>query len=107
MKKTLVLLTALALSTAGIGTAMASEASEANMTKAPGVIASGGIGSCDALSGSPEDWSTTPLAEKLNADGVKFSSISTFGNCFKVAALDSKGNTMVELYNPTNFDRVM
>ncbi len=104
MKKALIVLTAFALSTAGIGTAMAAETATNN---APGVIASAGIGSCDALPDHASKWNTTPLADKLKTDGVQFSSISTFGNCFKVAALDSMGNSTIQLYNPTTLDRVM
>jgi len=104
MKNSLIVLTALALSTAGIGTAMASETS---MNNAPGVIASAGMGSCDALPGDPHKWNTTPLADKLTTDGVNFTSISTFGNCFKVAALDAKGNSTIQLYAPDTLDRVM
>ncbi len=70
-------------------------------------LAAGTIGSCDALQGPPSDWNTTPLANKLSQDGVKFSSISTFGDCFSVSMTNAQGQNQIQLYNPTTLTRVL
>ena len=108
MKKFAMALAAFALVSSTAGAALAEESSMSSMT--PAVMPSSSIADCNAISPGngthPSDWNTTPLANKLSKDGVKFSSISTFGNCFSVASIQPNGKTQVQLYDPSTLDRV-
>ncbi len=94
MKKLAIALTTLSLLAAGVGGASAASYAYTSM------------GDCDALKGSPESWDTTRISDRLKEDGVPFSEIDTFGNCFKVMVLNSDGTKSVQLYDPSTLNLI-
>jgi len=93
MKKIITALSVAALLAAGIGGASAATAYSS-------------LADCSTLPGDSSDWSTTPLSDKLAAQGEAFDSISTFSDCFTVMKTNADGTKVMELYDPATLSRI-
>ena len=73
-----------------------------------GTLAAGytSMGHCDALKGDSSDWDTVPLKYKLRENGVSYSEIGIFGNCFSVIEITPEGTKKMVLYDPSTLNRI-
>lgn len=95
MKKLATALTALTLVVTGLGAASFA---------APASAAS--IAECSSPGDSYSNWNFDMMAAELRDDGVAYSSIETFANCFLVHVTDADGNTGIALYDASTLHRV-
>lgn len=64
------------------------------------------IADCSALTGDSSDWSTTPLADKLSAQGIAYDSIGVVNGCFSVVKTNADGSKVMDLYDPTTLSEI-